>query len=381
MIKMKIVMVSSALNIHQVSVANELYKLTNGNYWFIQTETSNEENRKGGNIDSKSYSYCVCSASSQSSYDLAVQLIKDADVMLFDDTHLDFLKVRISTGKLTFNVGERWFKRGILNILSPRLLKQQWFYHTYCHGKPFYNLCASAYASGDFAKMFAFRGKCFKWGYFTEVPALDIESIQKLKSNSPKVKILWVGRFLKLKHPEQMVKLALFLYSRNVDFLIEMIGMGPEFARVSSLIKIYQLEKYIKLLGALPNKEVVEKMRSHDIFCFTSDRREGWGAVLNEAMSAGCCPVSSIAAGSTLYLIKNGQNGLIFDLKIKNDLCEQVFYLIEHPETRKKMGVEAYKTMRNFWNPKNAALKLYQLCDALLKRNVISINEGPCSKA
>ena len=58
-------------------------------------------------------------------------------------------------------------------------------------------------------------------------------------------------------------------------------------------------------------------MKKHHIYCLTSDKNEGWGAVLNEAMSSGCCPVSSIEAGATPYLVKDGVNGFSFDLKKK----------------------------------------------------------------
>ncbi len=111
-------------------------------------------------------------------------------------------------------------KRGVINLLSPRLLKQQWYYHTSCHGKPFYALCSSAYAAGDFRLMQSFKKKCYKWGYFTAVPDIDIEVIQKAKRNASTVKILWVARFLQLKHPERMLQLASLLYREKVDFII-----------------------------------------------------------------------------------------------------------------------------------------------------------------
>lgn len=125
----------------------------------------------------------------------AIQIIRDADVMIYGAAPIAFLKERVKTGKLTFIYSERWLKRGLLNLLSPRLLQQQWFYHTRCHGKPVYALCASAYAAGDFTKMFSFKEKCFKWGYFTTVPEIDIENIQKAKRSASTVKILWVARF------------------------------------------------------------------------------------------------------------------------------------------------------------------------------------------
>ena len=174
---------------------------------------------------------------------------------------------------------------------------------------------------------------------------------------------------------------ASLLRNSDVDFSINMIGVGPEYDKIGSAIQTMGLENYVHLLGRVSNNEVMEAMRTHDIFCFTSDKNEGWGAVLNEAMSSGCCPVSSIETGSTPYLIKDGINGLSFDLKKEDDLFEKVLWLIEHPEEREKMSIEAYKTMRDVWSPKNAATQLVKLCKIMQSGDGALVADGPCSRA
>lgn len=378
---MKIVFVSIALNIHQIGVADELYKLANGQYWFIETSLSVDGNQKGGNVDSSNRLYLIKSYESLRAYQYAMQLIREADVMVYGAAPLEYLKERVKTGKLTFVNSERWLKKGLLNLLSPNLLKQQFFYHTHCHNKPYYALCSSAYAAGDYRILQSFKDKCYKWGYFTAVPKLDIVNIQESKHSASTVKILWVARFLQLKHPERMLQLALQLRSVGVDFSINMIGIGPEYDNIATAINDMGLQGYVHLLGNMPNNKVMEAMRTHDIFCFTSDKNEGWGAVLNEAMSSGCCPVSSIETGSTPYLIKDGVNGFSFNPKKKNDLFEKVLWLIEHPEERECMSIEAYKTIRDVWSPKNAAEQLYKLCQSMLQGESYVVEDGPCSKA
>lgn len=378
---MKIVFVSIALNIHQIGVADELYKLANGQYWFIETSLSVDGNQKGGNVDSSNRLYLIKSYESLRAYQYAMQLIREADVMVYGAAPLEYLKERVKTGKLTFVNSERWLKKGLLNLLSPNLLKQQFFYHTHCHDKPYYALCSSAYAAGDYKILQSFKDKCYKWGYFTAVPKLDIVNIQKSKHSVSTVKILWVARFLRLKHPERMLQLALQLRNVGANFSIDMIGVGPEYDNIATAINDMRLQEYIHLLGSMPNNKVMEAMRTHDIFCFTSDKNEGWGAVLNEAMSSGCCPVSSIETGSTPYLIKDGVNGFSFNLKKKNDFFEKVLWLIEHPEERERMSIEAYKTIRDVWSPKNAAEQLYKLCQSMLQGESYVVEDGPCSKA
>lgn len=377
---MKIVMVSLVLNIHEAGVADSLYELTNGDYRFIETAVIDEESDKGGcNKQFASRPYLIRVSDGQT-VETALTLVREADVVLFGAAPVLYLKERLKTGKLTFMVSERWLKRGVINILSPRLLKKLVVNHVYGHNKPYYTLCASAYASGDFAKMLTFKDKCFKWGYFTSVPTIDMASVQGAKRAST-VKILWVARFLQWKHPERMLQLASQLRGSNVDFSIDMIGVGPEYDKIASEAKKQGLENHVHLLGKMPNNEVMEAMRSHHIFCFTSDKNEGWGAVLNEAMSSGCCPVSSIATGSTPYLIKDGVNGLSFDLNKENDLFDKVLWLIKHSEECEKMSIAAYNTMKDVWSPQNAANQLYRLSEALLNDKECVIEEGPCSKA
>ena len=379
---MTIVFVTVALNIHQVGIADELYRLTDGNYWFIETGDVSEDNSKGGKLNNFSKRpYFIRITDKEFSVQKALQLVRNADVMIYGAAPLMYLRERIKTGKLTFIYSERWLKKGILNLLSPRLLKLQWFYHTYCYGKPFYALCSSAYAARDFRLMRSFIGKCYRWGYFTEVHEFDMESILRKKRESSKEKILWVARLVNWKHPEAMIELALQLLQEKVDFNINMIGTGDMFYQLQAQIEKYGLGEYIHLLGFMSNEEVRKIMLSHHIACLTSDRNEGWGAVLNENMGSGCCPVSSIEAGATPFLIRDGVNGFSFHLKKKNDLFEKVLWLIKHPKERERMSLEAYKTIRDVWSPTNAANRLYKLCRSMLNGRECVILDGPCSKS
>lgn len=377
---LNIVMLSPVLNIHQVGIADELFKLTNGKYCFIQTDVMNKSNKKGANDDFSDRPYLIV-LNDKWGDDIIYQIIQDADVVMFDGAPMRYLKKRMRTGKLTFNLAEHWLKKGLLNLLSPRLLKQQWFYHIHCHEKPFYALCSSAYAAVDFRLMHAFVGKCYKWGYFTTVSNIDMEAVLREKRNDTVVKILWAGRLIDWKHPETMISLASQLLQEHVNFCIDIIGTGDMLNQLQQQIRDFGLEKHVNLLGAMPNESVKQVMLSHHIACFTSDKNEGWGAVLNEAMSCGCCPVSSIETGSTPYLIKDGVNGFSFNLRKKNNLFEKVLWLIKHPVECEKMSLEAYNTVYNVWSPANAAIQFYKLCDALLNGETLEITEGPCSMA
>lgn len=374
---MKIVFVSVVLNNHQVSIADYLNELTDGEFRFIETGTDCVHDKKNGE-DYSTRPYLLKMRNEEDKED-AFNAIDNADVMVYGAAPIGYLQRRVKTGKLTFIYSERWLKRGLVNMLSPRLLKQQWYYHLHCHGKPVYALCASAYAASDFRKMLSFRGKCFKWGYFPIMKEGNADEIIDVTDNMSMIRILWVGRFIGWKHPETMVELGRFLQSAGKEYQISMIGDGEELQQIRNEAKANKLN--IEFLGAIPNDEVQKQMRSHHIFCFTSDRQEGWGAVLNEAMGNGCAPVASSDAGSTNFLINNGINGFIFNPNDKKTLFEKVAILTNNRNLLSKFRIRAYETIHTEWSAGRAAQNLFQLSTDLLNNNSPSIGNGPCSKA
>ena len=82
-------------------------------------------------------------------------------------------------------------------------------------------------------------------------------------------------------------------------------------------------------------EQVREYMEKSEIHIFTSDRNEGWGAVLNESMNSACVPVANKAIGSVPYLINDGNNGFMY--KDENELYEKVKYLLNNDKDRKAM--------------------------------------------
>ena len=127
-------------------------------------------------------------------------------------------------------------------------------------------------------------------------------------------------------------------------------------------------------------EQVRVNMEKADIFLFTSDFNEGWGAVLNESMNSGCAVVSSHAAGATPFLVSDEKNGFIYESRNITDLYEKIKYLLENSEETKKIGKEAYKTITELWSPKVAANRFLELSNSILNTgNCLLFSNGPCS--
>lgn len=374
-----IVFFSNGINQHQIAVADCLYELTEHDYVYVELSPFTGNRVKAG-LNSFCRPYLLKAYANKEAYLRAVQLAKTADVALFGAESLSFEVIRMREGKLSLEVSERWLKRGWLNLFSPRLLRNMWYYHTLFYNKPIYKLCASAYCAKDQYLLHSYQDRCYKWGYFTKVDDFDVEANVKGKSDTP-VSLMWCARFLVWKHPELIVKLARKLKDNGFVLSIDMFGSGIELEKTKKLCKRMDVEDMISFKDNKPNDEILHEMRKHDIFLFTSDKNEGWGAVLNEAMSNGCTVVASNQIGSVPFLIKDGVNGLIFESDNVESLYIKVVSLIENPEERRKMAINAYYTIKNVWSPKVAAYNLLKLIEELKRGHDTIIQEGPCSKA
>lgn len=377
---MTIVFVSNFINHHQSLWSDELFKVLLGHYYFVETQKMFDWLKSGGYDDFSSRPYVLQAWKDDASKKKAEELCVNADVAIFGADSLDYQIMRAKTGKLSFEASERWLKKGILNLLSPRLLRNMWYYHTLFRKKPVYKLCSSAYAAGDQYKMFSYKDRCYKWGYFTRVDDYDIEASLDNRQ-ATEFRLMWCARFLKWKHPEMAIKLAARLKAKDYAFTLDMYGSGVELERMQTLAHQLDLTDVVRFCGNLPNDQILEQMRCHDIFLFTSDRNEGWGAVANEAMSNGCVLVGSDAIGSVPFLVKDGENGCVFKSCNLDSLMNKVEYLLNNRTEIRRLAVNGYLTMKTVWSPENAARNLMTLIDDLRNGRDTSVADGPCSKA
>lgn len=371
---------SNFFNHHQSNLADELYELTNGQFYFIELVPMPEVfvSNGYGMIDRP---YIVRAWKDDCSKELALRLCLESDVVLFGGKEsLKYQIKRARTNKLSFEVSERWFKRGFVNMFSPNLLKNMLYYHTIFRKRPFYKLCASAYAANDQYLMKSYVGKCYKWGYFTNVKT-GLPVSGSIPNEDRKIRIMWCSRFIGWKHPELAIHLAKKLKDNNYSFQLDMYGSGKLLDRMIKLSNELGLEEYVKFCGTIANEGILSEMQNHDIFLMTSDQNEGWGAVVNEAMSNYCALVASNEAGSVPYLVKNNVNGKVFQSCDLDSLYECVADLIDNPSLRDIITQNAYNTISTIWSPKNAANNLIKLIECLLQNKQSPINEGPCSLA
>lgn len=374
---LKVVFISNFFNHHQKPFSEAMDELTGGNYHFIAMGRMSKERESMGwkmtSFPDYVVNYSECSEKCN-------DLILDADVVICACGYEKYVEKRLKAKKLVFMCSERWHKAGynplkLIKHIPVNFMKYNRF-------RTCYMLCSSAFTSYDCSRSLTFLNKCYKWGYFPEfIPTNDINT--KIATNrSDKANILFVSRLIPLKHPELPLEVTNKLKSEGIPCHLTMIGQGP----LKNLLAIYAQENNIEddvtFIDSVSPEEVREYMDKSQIFLFTSDKNEGWGAVLNEAMNSGCAVVSSSAIGSSSFLINDKINGYIYKDGDFEDLYSKTKELIIDKEKQRNFGINAYNTIAEKWNANEAAQRFISLSTSILSgKDRFLFSDGPCSKA
>lgn len=382
---MKVTVFSNYFNHHQRPFAEETIKIIGSeNFTFVATEAVSQARIQMGyrNMD-KDYPFVLTTYDNEENKKVAFELLDTCDAVLIGSAPEEYLIHRLKTGKIVFLTTERYFKerltikRRIRNMLSAvKHIKRFEKYSNLLY------LCMSAYTAHDVNQYANFKNRTYKWGYFTDLKRYDINSLLRAKAEKPCTSLLWVGRFLDWKHPEAAVLLAEQLRAEGYKFELNIIGSGEMEQQLRDMVSHRQLDDNVHMLGSMAPEKVRKHMERADVFLFTSDFNEGWGAVLNEAMNSGCAVVASHAIGAAPFLVKHRENGVIYRNGDQEALFAEVKALFDNPQQRETYGINAYKTISETWNAEVAAERLVKLIEEIKAHGSCDLfRDGPCSRA
>lgn len=374
--ELTICFITNYLTHHQVPFCLEMSKRIGDRFKLIETEKLPEERISLGykSLGSQ-YPFVINATLSFEKEQEALAIAENSDVAIIGSAPDKYITKRMRENRLTFRCVERIFKKRKIDVL--RMIK-----HTVKNApykkKELYYLLNSAYAAKDFKVCGADYKKMFIWGYFPECKRYEFKELFEHKKKNT---ILWVGRLIEWKHPDLALKVAERLKSEGYQFCLTMIGNGKMEDFLRRQVNEKDLAGFVNIIGAQPSDKIRSYMEEAEIYIFTSDRQEGWGAVVNEAMNSGCAVVASFSAGSVPCLIENNKNGLIY----RNDDFEELYYqvkkLLDSEKLRKTLGKNACTTITDEWNATIATDRLLELIEKISNNKIDCYLTGICSRA
>lgn len=385
---------SNYFNHHQKALCDEFYRLLGDGFTFVETMPM-EGFRANMGWGEETPLYVMKTYENDELANRAQKLAVDSDLVIMGTAPEEYCENRLKKNRLTFRYSERPLKEGFIKFFIPRLTKKYIRMHLNNRDKNIYVLGASAFTALDFKKMFnSYPDKCYKFGYFPVHKEYDIDELIEHKKEFAKdrVSILWLGRMLKLKHPELLIKAAKILADSGYDFSIHMVGEGEMRPVCETLVKKSGLSDRITFEDFLSPEEARNVMADYQIYVMTSDKLEGWGSVIYEGLNAGCAVIASHICGATPWLVENEKCGLVFKSQSVKSLSEKLKKLLDNQDLIDMYGRNAYMKMHSLWNPQNAAESVLKLAEGLLEAGADGdtvktpaesgiISEGPCSKA
>lgn len=332
---MKFAFLTNIISPHQMPLARALVELCGANeYRYVYTERENKERSKLG-WGNEGETWCLQG-------DENTAALVEADMLMSGVRAPDLFEKRAKVEKKTLYCSERWFKPpiGFLRIFIPSYFKMaRRIVKLLNENENFYYLPMGIHAARDMARLCGFMNgdwKCLfrapkldferkpggriwisgesrntqntrkycldkmrMWGYFVE----SGNGERGMGNGGEEVKVLWVGRLLKLKRVDTIIK-AVGECSKSKKITLDIYGLGPEEAKLKELAAKYG--DVIKFYPPVPIREVRKLMREHDVYVLSSNAYEGWGAVVSEALEEEMVVLGTYEAGSSATILPEG---------------------------------------------------------------------------
>lgn len=162
-------------------------------------------------------------------------------------------------------------------------------------------------------------------------PSSDIAITERKKVNDRPLRVLFVGSMGQRKGLGDLFE-AVKLLERSVELIV----LGTPLMPLESYFKIYPDFKHEH---SRPHTEVLELMRSCDVFCLPSIV-EGRALVMQEAMSQGLPIIITPNTGGE-DLVKEGETGFLVPIRSPEKIAEKLNWFIENREQICSMGRRA----------------------------------------
>ena len=174
-----------------------------------------------------------------------------------------------------------------------------------------------------------------------------IENIPKASSNLTEKRIISVGRLSEEKGYMDLLKMYKHIKKEYPSWKLDIIGSGEEEEFLKQYIHANNLESHVTLHGFRERDYIFDLLSKSSIYLMTS-YTESFGIVLIEAMSMGLPCIAFSSAEGANEIIESGYNGYIIKNRSMQAYEQKIRDLIDDSETRKKIGINAKKSVEKY---------------------------------
>jgi glycosyltransferase involved in cell wall biosynthesis/CelD/BcsL family acetyltransferase involved in cellulose biosynthesis len=165
--------------------------------------------------------------------------------------------------------------------------------------------------------------------------------------------VLAVGQLVAKKGHDVLVAACRRLHDRGVVFRAQIVGAGPEHARLDQLIRAAGLTGTVELVGAVGHDAMPARLQEAAVVALASriaadGSVDGVPVALMEGMACARAVVST-RIGGIPELIDSGTNGLLVEAGDADALADAIETLLHDAERRAALGAAARRTVLDGW--------------------------------
>lgn len=180
------------------------------------------------------------------------------------------------------------------------------------------------------------------------------DTLSRQYSSPPKpLRLIYAGRLTeRQKHVSDLVKLAVMLDVRGVDFQLQIYGSGRDQRYLEDLLQSLKedVRDRVQLAGQVDPRAMAALYRSSDIFILVSEY-EGTSLSMLESMAEGCVPVVTQVSG-TAGVVSHGENGFTVPVGDICGMAEKILWLDQHRNRLPQLGSAAHAAVHERYSDK-----------------------------
>ncbi|MGC8832361.1 MAG: glycosyltransferase family 4 protein [Thermoproteota archaeon] len=199
-------------------------------------------------------------------------------------------------------------------------------------------------------------------------PGVDVEALDKALEESPRQgggeTILFVGRMVRRKGPDLLLKAFAMLLKEHPDARLVMVGDGPFLSSLKDLARQLKLEDKVTFTGALRGKPLYSRYAECDVFAMPSRQTttdvEGFGMVFLEA-GFFAKPSVGTRTGGIPEAILDGETGILVPQDDVEALRDALILLLRDKGIARRLGEKARERVLSEFTWEKATLRFLEM--------------------
>lgn len=174
---------------------------------------------------------------------------------------------------------------------------------------------------------------------------------------------LYIGRLSEEKGVNVLLKaMRCLIRTYKANPQLKIVGIGPELASIEQIIKQYQIQKNVEILGYIKHQFINRYLYNSIALIVPSIWKENSPMIVNEAFNY-CIPIIATRIGGLPEIINHNQDGFLFKKNNAMELAKYMNFLYKNPEVGYKMGLKGFHKISKAVNKKiyyKNLIRIYQ---------------------